>query len=107
MDLSAKVSRSLSAFATFGNPSTPDFDWPVAWSGEDRGNATVFVVGGPYGFGPASLEPANTSDATLYYLRSEALAQEKLVERCALINSIGPPVVWTADDPGTKHHCTE
>ena len=103
LQLSAKVSSSYSAFATFGNPSTPDFDWPVAWSGQGRGNAAVFVVGGPYGYGPAALEPtqstaarraltANGRNATLYYQRSEALAQEKLVERCAFIDTIGPIV---------------
>ena len=101
LELSAKVSSSFSAFATFGDPSTPDFDWPVAWSGQSGGNATVFVVGGPYGYGPATLGPtqsaaagralsANGRNATLYYQRSEALAQEKLVERCAFIDTIGP-----------------
>ena len=94
LQLSAKVSSSYSAFATFGNPSTPDFDWPVAWSGQGGGNATVFVVGGPYGSGPATLGPvqnaANGWNATSYQQRSEALAQEKLVERCAFIDTIGP-----------------
>ena len=89
LQLSAKVSNTYSAFATFGNPSTPDFDWPVAWSGQGGGNANIFVVGGPYGSGPASLEPAQGSN----YQRSKALAQEKLVERCAFIDTIGPPGV--------------
>ena len=107
LQLSAKVSSSYSAFATFGNPSTSDFDWPVAWSGQGGGNATVFVVGGPYGNGPASLEPtqgavarraltANGYNATSYYQRSEALAQEKLVERCAFIDTIGSTVESSA-----------
>ena len=107
LQLSAKVSSSYSAFATFGNPSTPDFDWPVAWRGQGGGNATVFVVGGPYGSGPASLEPTqgaaagraltgNGRNATSYYQRSEALAQEKLVERCAFIDTIGPTVASAA-----------
>ena len=102
LQLSAKVSSSYSAFATFGNPTTPDFDWPVAWSGQGRGNATVFVVGGPYGSGPATFEPAQGAatrralnadgwNATSYYQRSEALAREKLVERCAFVDTIGPP----------------
>ena len=100
LQLSAKVSSSYSAFATFGNPSTPDFDWPVAWSGQGVGNATVFVVGGPFGSGPATLEPTQGAavrrtltakgwNATSYYQRSEALAQEKLVKRCAFIDTIG------------------
>ena len=93
LQLSAKVSSSYSAFANFGNPSTPDFDWPVAWRGQGGGNATVFVVGGPYGSGPATLESTQGADgwnATLYYQRSKALAQEKLVERCAFIDTINP-----------------
>ena len=114
MQLSAEVSRSYSAFATYGSPSTPVFDWPVAWSGEHGGNATVFVIGGPYGSGPATLAPTsgprrsagvcsvlaaleqsmevqmNSTSAETCSAddqRSEALAQEKLVERCAFLNS--------------------
>ena len=115
LQLSAEVSRSYSAFATYGSPSTPVFDWPVAWSGQRGGNATVFVIGGPYGSGSATLGPtsgprrsaavrrgltarvqsmklvtnstsAGTSSAN--HQRSEALAQEKLVERCAFLDSV-------------------
>ena len=114
MQLSAKVSRSYSAFASLGSPSTADFDWPVAWSGQGGGNATIFVVGGPYGNGPATLEAARGAgsyyqrskalaqeplvqrygfhgwDATSDDQRSEALARQKLAERCAFINTIAP-----------------
>ena len=106
LQLSAKISSSYSAFATYGSPSTPDFDWPPAWSGRSGVNATVFVVGGPYGSGPATLEPTvraaagrgstangwNGTSTSADYQRSEALAQEKLAERCAFIDTIGPPV---------------
>ena len=117
MQLSAKVSRSYSAFATFGNPNTADFDWPVAWSGQDGGKATIFVVGGPYESGAATMGPARAAasdyqrskallaqlplvesafdgwGATVDDQRSEALAQEKLYERCAFIDTIPPKAV--------------
>ncbi len=86
LQLSAEVSRSFSAFASSGDPSTPDFDWPVAWKGQDRVDATVFVIGGPYGSGAAQLSLAGTSVADDE--RSEALAVEKLGERCAFIDSV-------------------
>ena len=115
LQLSAEVSRSYSAFATYGSPSTPVFDWPVAWSGQRGGNATVFVIGGPYGSGSATLGPTSgprgsaavrrgltarvqsmklvtnstsTGTSSANHQRSEALAQEKLVERCAFFDSI-------------------
>ncbi len=84
--LSAEVSRSFSAFASSGSPSTPDFDWPVAWKGQDRADATVFVIGGPYGSGTAQLSLAGTSAADDE--RSEALAVENLGARCAFIDSV-------------------
>ena len=117
MQLSAQVSRSYSAFATFGSPSTADFDWPVAWSGQGGGNATVFVVGGPYESGTATLGTSRAAasyyqrskallaqlplvesafkgwDVTSDDQRSEALAQEKLVERCTFIDTIPPKVL--------------
>lgn len=88
--LSAEVSESISAFAALGNPSTSVFDWPAAWSAESGGDATVFVVGGPYGSGPAALGPGRGVPATssAEEQRSRALAQEKLVERCAFIDSL-------------------
>lgn len=82
--LSAEVSRSFSAFATSGNPTTPAFDWPEAWTGKTDGNATVFVIGGPYGSGPAPLEPSRGDNSSL----SRALARERLAERCAFIDSV-------------------
>ena len=79
--MSAQVSSSFSQFATSGDPSTSDFNWPVAWRGAGLGNVTVFVIGGPYGSGPVTLESRAVTQ------RSKALAREKLVERCAFINS--------------------
>ena len=84
LQLSAEVSSSFSAFATYGDPSTPVFDWPAAWSGRG-GSATVFVIGGPYGSRPATLESTASSANDE---RSKALAEEKLVERCAFLNSV-------------------
>ena len=121
MQLSAQITRSYSAFAHYGSPSTADFDWPVAWNGQQDGggNATVFVIGGPYASGAATLGPAGAAAAPSYFQRSkallaqlplvdsafrgwdvtiddqrsEALAQEKLYERCAFIDTIPLKVV--------------
>ena len=84
MQFSADVSRSFSAFASSGDPSTDAFDWPVAWTGDgdEIGNATVFVLGGPYGSGPAVVGGGGGGDE-----RSKALAQEKLVERCDFLDA--------------------
>lgn len=110
MDFSAQVCRTLPAFATSGDPSTSLFDWPVAWK-EGGGNATIFVMGGPYGAGPATVglshravanQPCATYGQSIRDVaqsplggspsandqRSEALAQERLVERCAFIDSV-------------------
>ena len=105
LQFSAEVSRSFSTFATLGNPSTPVFDWPVAWTGQAGGNPTILVIGGPYGSGPVTLGQGHDAAAarrglpiygrsvsfagnsTLAEQRSMALAEEKLVERCAFINS--------------------
>ena len=110
MKFSAQVCRTLPAFATSGDPSTSLFDWPVAWK-EDGGNATVFVMGGPYGAEPATVgpnhravtnQPCATHGQSMRVAaqsplgqrssaddqRSEAFAQERLAERCAFIDSI-------------------
>ena len=101
---SAEVSRSFSACATSGNPSTSIFDWPIVWKGQGRGNPTVFMIGGPYRSGLVTLRlgydtaarpglpmysrsVSITGNSTLAEQRSTAFAQEKLVERCAFINS--------------------
>lgn len=95
LQLSAEVSRSFSAFATYGSPRTPVFDWPAAWNGQSGRNANVFVIGGPYGNGPATLgSPSGAVNSTSAHnssateQRSAALAQEKLVERCAFLDSV-------------------
>ncbi len=110
MKFSARVCRTLPAFAATGNPSTSRFDWPVAWK-EGGGDATIFVMGGPYGAGPATVgpnhlavadQPCATHSQSIRVAgqwplgngpsaedpRSEALAQEKLIERCAIIDSL-------------------
>ena len=82
LSFSAEVSRGVSQFATSGSPSTSTFNWPVAWNGQGgTANPTIFVIGGPYGSGPVTLGATSTAQ------RSIALAQEKLVQRCAFINS--------------------
>lgn len=96
LQLSAEVSRSYSAFATYGSPRTPVFDWPPAWKGQSGRNATVFVIGGPYGSGPATLgspygavNSKSAQKSSAIEQRSASLAQEKLVERCAFFDSVG------------------
>ncbi len=116
MRFSARACRTLPAFAATGNPSTSHFDWPIAWN-EGGGDATIFVMGGPYGAGPATVGPNHRAVADEPWAthsqsmrvagqwplgnrpsaedqksaedqRSEALEQEKLVERCAIIDSL-------------------
>ena len=82
-EFSAQVSSSFSKFATSGNPSTSAFQWPIAYGAKGKGNPTIFVIGGPYGSGPVTLGPGQGTDA-----RSMAVAQEKLLQRCAFIDSI-------------------
>ena len=110
MRFSSRVCRTLPAFAATGNPSTSHFPWPVAWK-EGGGDATIFVMGGPYGAGPATVgpnhravddKPCATHSQSMRVAgqwplgnkpsaedqRSEALAQEKLMERCAIIDTL-------------------
>ena len=86
LQLSAQVSNSYSEFATSGNPKTSAFNWPPAYEAGGKGNATIFVIGGPYGSGPAPLGPIVASSPD--YQRSKALGVEKLLQRCAFIDSI-------------------
>lgn len=110
MKFSARVCRTLPAFKVTGNPSTSHFHWPVAWK-EGGGDASIFVMGGPFGAGPATVgpnhhavadQPCATHSQSMRVAgqwplgnrpsaedqRSEALAQEKLMERCAGIDSL-------------------
>ena len=110
MKFSAQVCRTLPAFATSGDPGTSLFDWPVAWK-EGEEDANIFVMGGPYGAGPATVGPNHRAVANQPCAihgrsmrvaaqsplgekpsaddqRSDALAQERLMERCAFIDSI-------------------
>lgn len=103
--LSAEVSSSFSEFATSGNPSTSKFNWSIAWRNKDADGPTIFVIGGPYGSGAVTLGPSGAAAArrglsvndrsmklvensTLANQRSMALAREKLVQRCAFIDSL-------------------
>ena len=95
LQLSAEVSRSFSAFATYGSPRTSVFDWPAAWKGQSGRNANVFVIGGPYGSGLVTLgspygavNSTSAQNSSANEQRSAALAQNKLVERCAFLDSV-------------------
>lgn len=95
---SASLSGSVAAFAYSGDPTVsrgPTFkDWPIAFpdqsahalSEEHPGNISVYVVGGSQGSGPASVGYGTGRGAESG--REKALAWEKVVERCAFINSI-------------------
>ncbi|KAI9711925.1 MAG: hypothetical protein M1812_007079 [Candelaria pacifica] len=115
LELSAHYSGSFSAFANTGSPlkkrQTTFLDWPVAYS-SDSEELTVLVIGGPYGTGPVALGSSNSAHnaeqhnqvamgiphgvcpavsrrgSDLIHARTAALEQEKLVERCAYINSL-------------------
>lgn len=71
------------------------FDWPAAWKGQSGRNANVFVIGGPYGSGLVTLgspygavDSTSAQNSSANEQRSAALAQDKLVERCAFLDSI-------------------
>ena len=94
-ELSAQLSGSVAAFAWTGNPTVATAakgakglkDWPVAFGKGEQGpeKLKVFVVGGEKGSGAAT---ATTGDGSQGSQRDQAVAWEKVVERCAFINSI-------------------
>lgn len=97
-ELSALLSGSAAAFAHTGDPTVSEGrvfkDWPLAYP-DRRGQVlakahperlSVYVIGGPEGSGPAHVAPAGASGAA--GAREQALAGEKLIERCSFINSI-------------------
>ena len=97
-ELSALLSGSAAAFAYSGNPAisrarTFD-DWPSAYGHLNRrelsddypSSLNLFVVGGPYGSGPAHV--SSKASAAKGSPREKALAGDKLIERCGFINSI-------------------
>ena len=93
--LSAQVSGSFAAFAWTGNPTAGRWakgakafkDWPVAFGKREQGpeRVKVFVVGGEQGSGVATAIRNGGKEGTS---RDKAVAWEKLIERCAFINSI-------------------
>ena len=97
-DLSALLSGSAAAFAYAGDPGISSGrtfkDWPIAYQ-DQTGQAldkeypselSVYVIGGPYGSGPAKTASGAGEGSTL--AREKAVAWEKLIERCNFINSI-------------------
>ena len=93
--LSAQLSGSFAAFAWTGDPSAARWargakalkDWPVAFGKGEQGpeELKVFVVGGEQGSGAATASIRGGSQASQ---RDKAVAWEKLIQRCAFINSI-------------------
>ena len=97
-DLSTLLSGSAAAFAYTGDPTASTGqsfkDWPLAYRGQSLqaseteypDELSLYVVGGPYGSGPAIV--ASGKGSRIASERDKALAWEKLVERCRFINSI-------------------
>ena len=94
-DLSAQLSGSIAAFAWTGDPTAATAvkgakslkDWPVAFDKAKQGpvELEVFVVGGEEGSGAATATIGGGSDRSQ---RDKAVAWEKVIDRCAFINSI-------------------
>jgi carboxylesterase type B len=94
--LSALLSGSSAAFAHTGNPTISRGktlrDWPIAYPDQSRqalsqvypDSFNVYVVGGREGNGPATVSSRGAASSA----REQALAREKLIERCTFINSI-------------------
>ena len=96
-ELSAHLSSSIAAFAWTGDPTATTtkgakgfWDWPVAFGGDGHGHGPerlkVFVVGGQEGSGVATAVSGGGSEGSSS--RDKAVAWEKVIERCAFINSI-------------------
>ena len=92
-ELSAHFSSSIAAFAWTGDPTATTKgakgfrDWPVAFGKGEQGpeRVKVFVVGGEEGSGIATAISGGGSEGSS---RDKAVAWEKVIERCAFINSI-------------------
>lgn len=94
-ELSAQLSGSVAAFAWTGDPTAATAakgakalkDWPVAFGKGEKapGKLKVYVIGGEEGSGAATVIAGGGTEGTR---RDKAVAWEKLVERCAFINSI-------------------
>ena len=91
-DLSAHLSSSIAAFAWTGDPTATKGakgfrDWPVAFGKDEQGpeKLELLVVGGEKGTGIATGTIGGGREASP---RDKAVAWEKVLERCAFINSI-------------------
>ena len=96
--LSSLFSGSIAAFAHSGDPAISQGrtfkDWPFAYqdqstealSQEYPKELNLYVVGGPLGSGPVTVSGKTGIDVKSK--REEAVAWEKLLERCGFINSI-------------------
>ena len=96
--LSALMSGSAAAFAHTGDPTSSRGQvlgfWPTAYAGQTGEvlnsdypeELNLYVIGGPYGTGAARLIPQQTH--TRFSKREQALAWEKVIDRCHFINSI-------------------
>ena len=91
-DLSAHMSSSIAAFAWTGDPTATKGangfkEWPVAFGKDGQGseNLELLVIGGEEGSGVATATIGGGREGSP---RDEAVAWEKVVERCAFINSI-------------------
>ena len=100
-ELAARMSGSLAAFAYSGDPNESRgkvlADWPEAFGGlgvEDLGEEgpeklTIYVAGGVYGSGPASVSVAGESELGG---REAAMSEEKLLRRCRFVSSIAEEI---------------
>ncbi|KAL6720891.1 hypothetical protein ACLMJK_002816 [Lecanora helva] len=96
-ELSSLLSGSAAAFAYTGDPTSTrgqSFkNWPFAYSTSSKQalssnypqDMSLYVIGGPEGSGSADVGPQGSS---IKGSRSQALAGDKLIERCNFINSI-------------------
>ena len=92
-ELSALLSGSVAAFAWTGDPTATKGakalkGWPVAFDkgGQGPEKLEVYVVGGEHGSGASTA--TRGGGGTEGSQRDKAVAWEKLIERCAFINSI-------------------
>ena len=92
-ELSAQMTSSVAAFAWTGDPTAKNGakgfkDWPVAFGKGEHGpeKIKIFVIGDEEGTGVATATMGD--DRNTESRRDKAVAWEKVIERCAFINSI-------------------
>ena len=96
--LSTLLSGSVAAFAYTGDPNVASGqhfqNWPIAYPDQSKQalsidypeKLSIYVMGGPNGNNPGTITSGEGSGATEGL--EQALAWEKLLERCNFINSI-------------------